>query len=53
MKCESCSNLMQYYLTPKNSDTDFKSVDKLMKVVDTIYEFRVVEVNHLKSKLEK
>ena len=44
MKCESCSNLMQYYLTPKNSDTDllFKSVDKLMKVVDTIYEFRVV-----------
>jgi len=44
MKCESCSNLMQYYLTPRNSDTEllFKSIDKLMKVVDTIYEFRVV-----------
>ena len=44
MKCESCSNLMQYYLTPRNSDTDllFKSIDKLMKVTDSLYEFRVV-----------
>ena len=30
MKCESCSNLMQYYLKPRNSDLDmlFKSIDK-------------------------
>lgn len=44
MKCESCSNLMQYYLTPRNSDLDllFKSIDRLMKTVDSLYEFRVV-----------
>ena len=44
MKCESCSNLMQYYLTPRNSDLDllFKSIDQLMKVTDSLYEFRVV-----------
>ena len=44
MKCESCSNLMQYYLTPRNSDLDllFKSIDKLMEVTDSLYEFRVV-----------
>ena len=44
MKCVSCSNLMQYYLKPKNSDIDmlFKSIDKLMKITDTIYEFKVV-----------
>ena len=44
MKCESCSNLMQYYLKPRNSDLDmlFKSVDKLMKVTNSLYEFKVV-----------
>ena len=44
MKCESCSNLMQYYLKPRNSDLDmlFKSIDKLMKVTDSLYEFKVV-----------
>ena len=35
---------MQYYLTPKNSDIDllFKSIDRLMDSVDSLYEFRVV-----------
>ena len=44
MKCESCSNLMQYYLKPKNSDLEllFKSMDKLMKVTDKLYEFRLL-----------
>ena len=44
LKCESCSNLMQYYHRPQNSDRDllFKSVDKLMKCIDSLYEFRVL-----------
>ena len=44
MKCQSCSNLMQYYIKPKNSDTDllFKSVEKLMKITESLYEFRVL-----------
>ena len=44
MKCEKCSNLMQYYLNPRNSDLSllFKSIDKLMEVTDSIYEFKVV-----------
>ena len=44
MKCESCSNLMQYYIKPRNSDFDllFKSIDKLMNVTNTLYEFRIL-----------
>lgn len=43
MKCESCSNLMQYYERPKNSDEDtmFKSIDRLMECVDSLLEARV------------
>lgn len=44
MRCVSCSNLMQYYLKPRNSDTDllFKSIDKIMAVTKDLYEFRVL-----------
>ncbi len=44
MKCESCSNLMQYYLKPKNSNLEllFKSIDKLMEVTEELYEFRLL-----------
>lgn len=44
LKCESCSNLMQYYIKPKNSDTDllFQSIDRLMEVTNSLYEFRVL-----------
>jgi len=44
LKCIDCSNLMQYYESPKNSDLDvlFKSIDKLMKCVDRIREVRVL-----------
>ena len=44
MKCVSCSNLMQYYLKPRNSDTDllFKSIDKIMSVTKELYEFRIL-----------
>ena len=44
LKCRDCANLMQYYVRPKNSDNDllFKSVDKLMKCIDKLYEFRII-----------
>lgn len=44
MKCKDCSNLMQYYVNPKDSDLDvlFSSIDRLLKSVDSIYEFRVL-----------
>ena len=44
MKCKDCSNLMQYYINPINSEIEplFKNLDKLMKCVDFIYEFRVL-----------
>jgi hypothetical protein len=44
LKCESCSNLMQYYVRPKNSDTEllFKSIDRLMEITNSLYEFRVL-----------
>jgi organic radical activating enzyme len=44
MKCKDCSNLMQYYIKPVNSEIEplFKNLDKLMSSVDFIYEFRVL-----------
>jgi hypothetical protein len=44
LKCIDCSNLMQYYLKPKNSDMDELStaLDQLMAVVDRVGEVRVL-----------
>ncbi len=44
LKCKDCANLMQYYERPQNSDLEilFKSLDRMMKSVDQIYEFRVL-----------
>jgi organic radical activating enzyme len=44
MKCESCSNLMQYYIKPRNSEYDLliDSVDKIMRVINTLFEFRIL-----------
>ena len=44
LKCKNCANLMQYYHRPENSDRDllFKSIDKLMKCIDSLYEFRIL-----------
>ena len=44
MKCLDCSNLMQYYKNPKNSNfNELKfSLERLMKIVDGVYEFRVI-----------
>ena len=44
MKCKDCSNLMQYYTAPKDSDMDmmFRNIDKLMSCIDQLDEFRVL-----------
>lgn len=44
MKCQDCSNLMQYYAKPRHSDLDLlaSAVDRIMDSVDGIYEFRVL-----------
>ena len=44
LKCESCSNLMQYYKNPKDSD-DIRTLDALeilSQNVDDISEFRII-----------
>jgi len=44
LRCRSCSNLMQYYTSPKDCDVAllFSALDRLMMEVDSLYEFRVL-----------
>jgi organic radical activating enzyme len=44
MKCQDCSNLMQYYERPEHSDMALlqRSVDHIVDAIDHIYEFRVL-----------
>jgi organic radical activating enzyme len=44
MKCQDCSNLMQYYVRPQHSDLDLleSAVTRIMGAIDRIYEFRVL-----------
>jgi len=43
MKCESCCNLMQYFVAPKNTDDQIlKAISTLEENVDLISEFRVI-----------
>ena len=44
LKCKDCSNLMQYYKRPQDSNIDilFRSVEKFMACVDSLNEFRVL-----------
>ena len=44
MKCESCSNLMQYYKDPKDSDDQktFEALEILSQNVDDISEYRII-----------
>ena len=44
LKCIDCSNLMQYYQQPVNSDLELlkNSIDKVMDSVDRLFEFRVL-----------
>ena len=44
LKCKDCSNLMQYYQRPKDSELELllKSVEKIMSAVDSLEEFRVL-----------
>jgi hypothetical protein len=44
LKCENCSNLMQYYEDPKNADLEemLVSISNFMASVDFVYELRVI-----------
>ena len=44
LKCQDCSNLMQYYDRPQNSEEQvmFDSIERFMSCVDTLDEFRVI-----------
>ena len=44
LKCESCSNLMQYYKNPQNSSTEgiLSSIQQISSHVDEIAEFRLI-----------
>ena len=52
LKCKDCSNLMQYYVKPENSelDTMLQSIDKFVNAVDEIYELRVLGGDPFMSK---
>lgn len=44
LRCRKCSNLMQYYRSPKNFDVDQikNSLDKVLNIVDEIYELIIL-----------
>ena len=52
LKCESCSNLMQYYTDAKNTDSNstLKALELLSQNVDHISEFRVIGGEPLMNK---
>ena len=51
MKCESCANLMQYYVDAKNTDHEILSaIETLDNTVDAISEFRVIGGEPLMNK---
>ncbi len=44
LRCENCSNLMQYYEKPKDNDTKVleTSIERFMHNIDELYEARVI-----------
>jgi len=52
LKCESCSNLMQYYVDPKNTDHEniLAAIEIINENVDDIAEFRVIGGEPLMNK---
>ena len=44
LKCKDCSNLMQYYTKPENTDLNvmFKSIERFLSCVSNVNEFRVI-----------
>ncbi len=44
LKCKDCSNLMQYYARPQDSEFNLlmRSIDKIMNSIDGLEEFRVL-----------
>ena len=52
LKCESCSNLMQYYVNPQNTDSEktLEALEVLHKNADEISEFRIMGGEPLMNK---
>lgn len=51
LKCESCANLMQYYIAAKNTDHEILSaIEILNENVDAISEFRIIGGEPLMNK---
>jgi len=44
LKCKDCSNLMQYYTQPDNTELDvmFKSIERFLACVTNVDEFRII-----------
>ena len=44
LKCKDCSNLMQYYTKPENTDLNvmFKSIQRFLSCVNSVDEFRII-----------
>lgn len=44
LRCKDCSNLMQYYEKPKDSNTDIllKSIDAFCLIIDEVMDFRIL-----------
>lgn len=44
LKCQDCSNLMQYYNKPKSADINLliESTDRILQSVDHVYEWRIL-----------
>ena len=49
LKCKDCSNLMQYYLRPKNFSYEQikKEFNQLTENINHIFEVRLIGVSHL------
>lgn len=51
MKCESCANLMQYYIAAKNTDENIiKAVERVSNNLDHISEYRIIGGEPLMNK---
>ena len=44
LRCRDCSNLMQYYKSPKDCDLDllYRSIDRFFNIVDDVMDFRII-----------
>ena len=44
MKCQDCSNLMQYYIKPQNigNETIIKEIEEILSKIDHLFEIRLI-----------